>query len=398
MTFLIVVTYMTRSGFSGSISFTSSYYFGFTIFISPVQILFYAILYKDYGYDYFYRIYGHYKYNFSFTLVEMEYLIVDYIGAFCDWLIIYMPFEVFEQHKFISIQGGRNVSVEAYNSYQVILMQLIFLQYFRNTNVHIIYSHSIQIALTMIGICLIFDDDRLVGVTQLFTCPPYLFILLFQILFLELRNQVSVICSKLVLKKYSSLIEWYIDIEERLAFEEYEDINQTFSIQQNKQLYKKINSSNIQRTLTLINTNMMKCPKTDGLEQILENINIELDNDRRGQMAQGSINKFNLKINDLNKETEYQDNKNQREIIYVKRQLILFILTTLIFTIFGGVLLMVQNYTNIGIYYYLGLSGFSFLMYQLLPRLYNYLSRTLLFYTIVVIFCYTIYTSGSESL
>ena len=85
-----------------------------------------------------------------------------------------------------------------------------------------------------------------------------------------------------MLKKYSSLIEWYIDIEERLAFEEYEDINQTFSIQQNKQLYKKINSSNIQRTLTLINTNMMKCPKTDGLEQIMENINIELDNDRRG--------------------------------------------------------------------------------------------------------------------
>lgn len=63
----------------------------------------------------------------------------------------------------------------------------------------------------------------------------------------------------------------------------------------------------------------MKCPKTDGLEQILENINIELDNDRRGQMAQGSINKWTLKINDLNKETEYQDNKNQREIIYVKR-------------------------------------------------------------------------------
>jgi magnesium-transporting ATPase (P-type) len=282
MTFLIVVTYMTRSGFSGSIPFTSSYYFGFTIFISPIQILFYAILYKDYGYDYFYRIYGHYKYNFSFTLVETEYVIVDYIGAFCDWLIIYMPFEVIDQHRFISIQGGRNVSVECYNTYQVILMQLIFLQYFRNTNIHIIYSHTIQVVLTVIGICLIFDDDRLVGVSQLFTCPAMMLILLFQILFLELRNQVSNICSNLVIKKYSSMIEWYIDIEERLAFEEYEDINQTFSIQQNKQLYKKINSSNIQRTLTLINTNMMKCPKTDGLEQILENINIELDNDRRG--------------------------------------------------------------------------------------------------------------------
>ena len=97
-----------------------------------------------------------------------------------------------------------------------------------------------------------------------------------------MRNQICLVFSKLIITKYSDLIEWYIDIEERLAYEEYEDINQTFSIQQNDALYKKINSSNIQRTLTLINTNMMKCPKTDGLDQILENINIELDNNRRG--------------------------------------------------------------------------------------------------------------------
>jgi len=56
---------------------------------------------------------------------------------------------------------------------------------------------------------------------------------------------------------------------------------------------------------------MMKIPKTDGLEQILENINTELDNDRRGQVASGSINKWSLQLNDMNKETEYQDNKNQ---------------------------------------------------------------------------------------
>jgi hypothetical protein len=99
---------------------------------------------------------------------------------------------------------------------------------------------------------------------------------------LELRNQFSTLMSKLVIRRYADLVDWYTDIEERLAFEEYEDINQTFSIHQFKPLYQKINSSNIQRTLTLINTNMMKIPKTDGLEQILENINTELDNDRRG--------------------------------------------------------------------------------------------------------------------
>ena len=115
MTFLIVVTYMTRSGFSGAIPFFSSYYFFFTIFLSPVQILIYAIFFKDYGYDYFYRIYGHYKYNFSFTLVETEFVILDYICSFLDWVVIYLPFEIFDYEKLISIQGGRNISINAYH-------------------------------------------------------------------------------------------------------------------------------------------------------------------------------------------------------------------------------------------------------------------------------------------
>ena len=72
------------------------------------------------------------------------------------------------------------------------------------------------------------------------------------------------------------------DLEERLSFEEYEDPNQTFSISQYPPLYQKINSATIQNTLRLINTNMMKCPKTDGLESILDKINTELDNDMRG--------------------------------------------------------------------------------------------------------------------
>jgi len=285
MTFLIVVTYMSQSGFSGSIPFTGVYYFGFMIFLAPIQILIYAIFFKDYGYDYFYRIYGHYKYNFSFTLVETEYLILDYVSAFTDWLIIYMPFELINYEKQVSLIGGRNISKEAYSCYQVILMQIIFFSYLRNTNVNIIYAHTLQIFGFVIGVSLILEGDELVGASQMFSCPAMLMILLYQILLLMLRNYCCTVGSKLVIRKYSDLMEWYIDIEERLAFEEYEDINQTFSIQQYKPLYKKINSSNIQRTLTLINTNMMKIPKTDGLEQILESINIELDNDRRGQVA-----------------------------------------------------------------------------------------------------------------
>jgi len=55
------------------------------------------------------------------------------------------------------------------------------------------------------------------------------------------------------------------------------------------------------------------------MENILDKINIELDIDMRGNKVAmgGTINRLTLQLNDLNKETEYQDNKNNREIIYV---------------------------------------------------------------------------------
>lgn len=112
----------------------------------------------------------------------------------------------------------------------------------------------------------------------------------------------------------------------------------------------------------------------------------------------GTINKITLQLNDLNKETEYQDNKNSREIEYIQRQMIVFILTTLIFSIFGFILSMTLEYTNIGIYYYTSLSIFSIGVYVCLPRILAQLSNILLFYTVIIIFCYTIYTSESESL
>lgn len=78
--------------------------------------------------------------------------------------------------------------------------------------------------------------------------------------------------------------------------------------------------------------------------------------------------------------------------------MIVFIITTLLYAVFGLILSMTANYTNIGIFYYVALSIFSIIVYQILPRVTNYLSNVLLFYTVVVIFCYTIYTSESESL
>ena len=78
--------------------------------------------------------------------------------------------------------------------------------------------------------------------------------------------------------------------------------------------------------------------------------------------------------------------------------MLVFIITTLLFGLFGLTLSMTGGYTNIGIYYYVALSLFSIIVYYILPKITVYLSNVLLFYTVIVIFCYTIYTSESKSL
>lgn len=115
-------------------------------------------------------------------------------------------------------------------------------------------------------------------------------------------------------------------------------------------------------------------------------------------LTSGSINRWTLTLNDMNQETEYQENKNLREIIYVRRQMLVFVFTTAFFSVFGFILWLTTDFTNVGIFYYLGLSFFTLIVHQVLPKLSGYISNMLLFYTVVVIFCYTIYTSNDSSL
>ena len=123
----------------------------------------YSTFYKDVGYEYLYRIYGHYKYNFSFSLVESKSIIIDTASALFDWGVVYLPHELAAFGYPISVINGKNISVGTYNCYQVILMQVTFFFYFKNTNVQVVYSLNILAIMTLIGIAMIFDDDGLVG-------------------------------------------------------------------------------------------------------------------------------------------------------------------------------------------------------------------------------------------
>jgi hypothetical protein len=52
-----------------------------------------------------------------------------------------------------------------------------------------------------------------------------MFALFFQCLMLSLRNVISEVLNKLLIRKSADLLDWYQDVEDRLQFEEYEDPN-----------------------------------------------------------------------------------------------------------------------------------------------------------------------------
>lgn len=58
----------------------------------------------------------------------------------------------------------------------------------------------------------------------------------------------------------------------------------------------------------------------------------------------------------------------------------------------------IKDFTNVGIIYYLALSFISFMTLLILPYIKIYISRLLFAYTIIIIGCYTVYTSESQSL
>lgn len=125
----------------------------------------------------------------------------------------------------VTTQNGKNIATDAYNCYQVILMQITFFMYLKNTNVQVIQSLTILALISSMGMALIFNDEYMVGPHQFITCPVLLMQLLLQILVLSLRNYLTSVLSLLLIKRYSNLSSFYADVEERLSFEQFEDPN-----------------------------------------------------------------------------------------------------------------------------------------------------------------------------
>lgn len=118
---LIMGGYFWQIGLSAMVPFTSFYYILFTLVLSPALILIQSVYYKDYGYDYRYRIFGHYKYNFCFNIIEKERVMINATMALLDFIIIYLPFVLSEGSE-ISNSAGKEVSINSMFTHKIIIL------------------------------------------------------------------------------------------------------------------------------------------------------------------------------------------------------------------------------------------------------------------------------------
>mmetsp|Transcript_1509 Transcript_1509/g.2022 ORF Transcript_1509/g.2022 Transcript_1509/m.2022 type:complete len:154 (-) Transcript_1509:3570-4031(-) len=89
---LILGTTVIQSGSSGQMPYRNFYYMAVSLLLGPAQILIYAMLFKDYAYEYRFRIFGHYKDNYSFKMVQSDRVVLDFLSALFDYIVVYLPF------------------------------------------------------------------------------------------------------------------------------------------------------------------------------------------------------------------------------------------------------------------------------------------------------------------
>jgi hypothetical protein len=143
------------------------------------------------------------------------------------------------------------------------------------------------------------------------------------LIILLLEHVFKLVRMLLPTKQRESML-YYKNVEEMIFMEEYEDQGQEFQIvnntAQNQQLRKQLRT----RELVAINQNMMRLHRSDSMDQILERINITGESNQSfkdSKIVNRStlINRY-LKINDFNKELEYQsqpvDSRQLEPIVY----------------------------------------------------------------------------------
>lgn len=137
----------------------------YLLVLSPLEILVYSIFFKECGYDYVNRIFGHYRFNFTFSIVRTQELIIDALVAIFDFSIIYLPFQLNRIDLQVSFIGGKNISFEGLTVFHMLTLQAMSYAYYRKTTITVHYSMNVIFVLKLICMALIFDEEGILAVS-----------------------------------------------------------------------------------------------------------------------------------------------------------------------------------------------------------------------------------------
>ena len=201
---------------------------------------------------------------------------------------------------------GKNLAWQASTALNSIILSLFQYWRHRSTVCTTKYFLVMNFFIFLISFGFIFTDLQIPGFMMMINSPNCIGIMIFFLLSLYLKQQIRLVYT-FWNHNQKEYVERYQTIEDRLFMEEYEDPEQQFEIKDSANfasLVKQIEDTK----LFSINQNLLKVHRSDSMDQILDRINIS-----GGQSAEGRsnftnrsvINKFNLKLNDINKEIEY---------------------------------------------------------------------------------------------
>ena len=185
---------------------------------------------------------------------------------------------------------------------------LAMFQYWRNrtvlteTNMFVVFNFFAL----LVTLAFVLEDPHLGGIEMVLKSPNSMGVILFIGLSLYIKMHLKLIWSFYVAKS-SETYQTYQNIEDRLFMEEYEDPKQQFTIAQFG-AYKDISKNIEVAKLFAINQNLLKVHRSDSIDQTLDRINVQGNQTSIGRSNvtnESMINKFNLKLHDINKEIEY---------------------------------------------------------------------------------------------
>jgi len=123
----------------------------------------------------------------------------------------------------------------------------------RDNDGHIIFFQPVYFIFLLSSVLFILQDENLVEVNQLFTCPSMLLQIIFIALIFYLQEPVYKFMRMMLPTRSRESLKFYKNVEEMLFMEEYEDSDQEFSITKNVGEASNIVKKSKSRQLLTIN-------------------------------------------------------------------------------------------------------------------------------------------------